>query len=87
MTFLSAVFTFLSFLGTFFLFLVASLSESEEGNLDKEILLVVSDRSQCSTKIERSPVSGLKHCDIIMALYVLGDLFASESTISDSSSC
>ena len=66
---------------------MVSLSQSEVGNLAMEMFSVVSARSQCSTKVARSPVAGLRTYETIMELCVLDDLFASESTISDSSNC
>ena len=80
MNFLTYFFAFLSLLGTL-LFFVVLLSSSEAGNLDIAMLSVFSVRSQCSTKVARSPFSGLKPCEIIMALCVLGALFASKSTV------
>ena len=62
-----------------------SLSSSEAENLAIAMLSVVSARSKCSTKVARSSVSGFKPCDINMALWLLGALFARESTFSDSS--
>ena len=59
------------------------LYESEAGNLAMEMLSLVSARLEFSKKVERYPVLGLKPCERIMVLCVLGSLFASESTISD----
>ena len=70
-----------------FLCILVSLSSSEAEHLAMEIFFVVSDRSHCSTKVDRSPVYGLKPFDINMALWLLGALLTKESTSSDSSSC
>ena len=80
MNFLTSFFAFLSLLGML-LFSVLLLSLSKAGNLDIAILSVFSVRSQCSTKVARSPFSGLKPCEIIVALCVLGAFFASKSTV------
>ena len=45
------------------------------------MLSLVSSYLQCSTKVARSPVSGLKPCEIIMVLCILDAFFASKSTI------
>ena len=70
----------------FFCLLVA-LSSSEAENLATVILSVVSACSNCSIKVARYHVSGLKPCNIYMALWLLGALLARESTSLDSSSC
>ena len=64
-----------------------SLSSSDAANFAPAIFYVVSARSQCSTKVSIYPVSGLKPLEISIALWLLGDLLAIESTSSDLSSC
>ena len=69
-----------------FLCLLMSLYSSDAEDLSTAMLYVVLSRSQCYMKVARSPVSGLKPCEINMALCLLGALLARESTSSDSSS-
>ena len=68
-------------------FFLVSLSSSDAANFAPAMLSAVSARSQCSTKVYRSPVSGLKPWDMSIALWLLGALLERESTNSDLSSC
>ena len=83
MMFLTVFLAFLE-LGTFFCLLV-SLSLSEVENLATVMLSMVLARSNFSTKVSISPVSGMKPYEINMALWILGVFLAIESTSSDSS--